>query len=61
MTKYLTIQEVAAHARVSKMTVYRLVKDETLEAVHVGRTIRIPEGAWERYLKKQTTGGDSDG
>ena len=43
--KFLTIAEVAAVMRVSKMTVYRLVHNGELPAVRVGRSFRVPEQA----------------
>lgn len=50
--KFLTVAEVAAAMRVSKMTVYRLVHNGELEAVRVGRSFRVPEHAVEEYLRK---------
>lgn len=50
--KFLTVAEVAAQMRVSKMTVYRLVHNGTLEAVRVGRSFRVTEEAVEDYLEK---------
>ena len=47
---FLTVAEVAAQMRVSKMTVYRLVHAGELEAVRVGRSFRVPEKAVEEYL-----------
>lgn len=46
----LTVEEVAAILRVSKMTVYRKVHTGELESVHFGRSFRIPANAIERYL-----------
>ena len=43
--KFLTVAEVAALMRVSKMTVYRLVHSGELPAVRVGRSFRVPEDA----------------
>jgi excisionase family DNA binding protein len=48
--KFLTVAEVAALMRVSKMTVYRLVHGGTLPAVRVGRSFRVPEQAVHDYL-----------
>jgi len=48
--KLLTVAEVARVMRVSKMTVYRLVHGEELEAVRVGRSFRVPEQAVSSYL-----------
>jgi len=50
--KFLTVAEVAAVMRVSKMTVYRLVHSGELEAVRVGRSFRVPENAVNDYLRK---------
>jgi excisionase family DNA binding protein len=49
--KFLTVAEVAAHMRVSKMTVYRLVHSGELPAIRVGRSFRVPEKAVHDYLE----------
>jgi len=49
--KFLTVAEVAAHMRVSKMTVYRLVHSAELPAIRVGRSFRVPEKAVHDYLE----------
>jgi excisionase family DNA binding protein len=50
--KFLTVAEVAAVMRVSKMTVYRLVHNGELPAVRVGRSFRVPEGDVDEYLRR---------
>jgi excisionase family DNA binding protein len=50
--RFLTVAEVAASLRVSKMTVYRLVHAGDLPAVRVGRSFRVPEDAVNDYLRK---------
>jgi excisionase family DNA binding protein len=47
---FLTVSEVAAIMRVSKMTVYRLVHGGDLTAVRVGRSFRVPGPAVRDYL-----------
>jgi len=49
--RFLTVAEVAAVMRVSKMTVYRLVHSGELPAVRVGRSFRVPEQAVHNYLR----------
>jgi excisionase family DNA binding protein len=49
---FLTVAEVAAAMRVSKMTVYRLVHAGELPAARVGRSFRVPEEAVNEYLRK---------
>ena len=49
--KFLTVAEVAALMRVSKMTVYRLVHNGELPAVRVGRSFRVSEDDVNDYLK----------
>jgi excisionase family DNA binding protein len=51
---FLTIAEVAAAMRVSKMTVYRLVKSHAIAAVRVGRSFRVPEEAVNDYIRRVT-------
>src|SRR5688500_5580730 len=48
---FLTVAEVAAMMRVSKMTVYRLVHAGELSAVRVGRSFRVPERAVQGYRR----------
>ena len=47
----MTVAEVAALMRVSKMTVYRLVHSGEMTAVRVGRSFRVPEKAVHDYLR----------
>jgi excisionase family DNA binding protein len=49
--QFLTVAEVAATMRVSKMTVYRLVHAGDLPAARVGRSFRVPRTAVEDYLR----------
>jgi len=50
--KFLTVAEVAAVMRVSKMTVYRLVHGGELPAVRVGRSFRVAEQTVHDYLRE---------
>lgn len=49
--KFMTVAEVAALMRVSKMTVYRMVHGGDLPAMRVGRSFRVPEDAVHEYLR----------
>lgn len=46
----LTVAEVSALLRVSKMTIYRMVHAGEMTHVRVGRSFRIPAEAVERIL-----------
>lgn len=50
----LTVAEVAAALRVSKMTAYRLVNDGALKGLRIGRTIRVRREALEAYIESVT-------
>ncbi|QKT08418.1 helix-turn-helix domain-containing protein [Gordonia sp. X0973] len=50
-SQFLTVAEVAALMRVSKMTVYRLVHNGELPAVRVGRSFRVHAKAVHDYLE----------
>lgn len=56
---FLTVAEVAAVMRVSKMTVYRLVHSGHLPAIRVGRSFRVPENAVHEYLRQSYVGVQS--
>ena len=49
--KLLTVAEVAAIMRLSKMTVYRMVNSGQMPALKVGRSVRIPEHVVDEYLR----------
>jgi len=53
--RFLTVAEVAAVMRVSRMTVYRLVHAGELSSVQIGRSFRVPEAAVHDYLKNAFT------
>lgn len=46
----LTVGEVAQQMRVSKMTVYRLIKSGQLPAIRVGKNYRLRRGDVQNYL-----------
>ena len=50
--RFLTVAEVAAMMRVSKMTVYRLVHSGELPAIRFGRSFRVPESAVSEALTR---------
>jgi excisionase family DNA binding protein len=52
----MTVAEVAAIMRVSKMTVYRLVHSGEIEAIRVGRSFRVPKQAVDQYLRDASVG-----
>lgn len=51
-TAYLTIAEVAAAMRLSRMTVYRMVRAGTLAADRFGKSYRVPEFAVTEYIRQ---------
>lgn len=50
--RMLTVAEVAATMRVSKMTVYRLVRSGELPAARVEGSFRVHHEAVQSYLRK---------
>lgn len=53
--RLLTVAEVAAHMRVSNMTVYRLIKSGQLPALRVGKNFRIRGTDLAAYLDASRT------
>ena len=50
----LRLPEVASLLGVGRSTVYELVQRGDLPAVHVGRAVRIPSAALQRWVEQQT-------
>lgn len=53
-SNFLTIAEVADVMRLSKMTVYRLVQSNEIEAVRFGRQYRVSENVVSDYIERST-------
>jgi excisionase family DNA binding protein len=52
--KYITVAEIATEIRVSRMTVYRLVRDGYIKSTRVGRSFRIETADFRAYMDKNT-------
>lgn len=50
--KYMTVEEVARLLRVSRRTVYLLIRSKKLHTVKVGNRFRITNEDIEEYLNK---------
>ena len=57
ITRLLTVAEVASVMRVSRMTVYRLIRRGQLKAIRVGRNYRVRETDLNSYLEAQAVSG----
>jgi len=53
--KMLTVAQIAGHLGLCKMTVYRLIHAGRLPAIQVGRSYRIKQSTFDRYLKEART------
>ena len=53
ISRLLTVAEVAVVMRVSRMTVYRLIRRGDLQAIRVGRNYRVREADLSSYLDSQ--------
>ncbi|MGQ0670814.1 MAG: helix-turn-helix domain-containing protein [Actinomycetota bacterium] len=53
--RFVTVSEVASLLRVSRMTVYRLIRQGDLPAVRMGRALRLREDEVHRYIDGRYT------
>lgn len=58
MARLLTVAEVASIMRVSRMTVYRLIRRGQLKAIRVGRNYRVTEEDLKAYLESSAVTGE---
>jgi excisionase family DNA binding protein len=47
----LSVSDIAEHLKVSKMTVYRLIRSGKLDAVRIGHSFRVTLSAVEAYVR----------
>jgi excisionase family DNA binding protein len=59
ISRLLTVAEVATLMRVSRMTVYRLIRRGQLKAIRVGRNYRVRENDLSEYLEAQAVSGQA--
>lgn len=57
----LTLEEVAALLRVSRITVIRRVRAHELPAVKIGKAWRVSQAALDRWMKLRTTSDSGTG
>jgi putative molybdopterin biosynthesis protein len=55
-----TVDEVAHELRVSRDTVYRLVRAGKIGAHRIGGQVRIPAEAVDAYVRRRKTGQDDE-
>lgn len=50
----MTVAEVAAALRTSKMTIYRTIRAGKLGAIRIGNAFRVPEAEYKAYVDRST-------
>ncbi len=53
MDRLMTIEEVAAYMQVSRFTVYRLAKGQSIPATKIGRQWRFQKEEIDRWMREQ--------
>jgi excisionase family DNA binding protein len=52
----MSVEDVARELRIARGTAYELVHQESFPAIRIGRCIRVPRQAFEKWLESQATG-----
>jgi len=60
MTELMTLEEVAAYLRVTKKTIYRLLKQGKIPASKVGHQWRFDKASINEWLKQKSGGADAN-
>ncbi len=53
--RVFNVDEVAAHIGITRQSAYRLIRDQKLRCIHVGRLVKVPESALVEYLRGSST------
>ena len=51
----LTVPEVAEELRIARSYAYRLVHENSIPSVRIGRSVRVPRAALERWVDERTS------
>jgi excisionase family DNA binding protein len=54
MNEYLKPQQVAARLQISSRMVYKLIEAGTIPVIRIGRVVRVPADALDRWLVDHT-------
>ena len=57
LVKVLTVPEVAEYLHVSRVTIYRMLKQKSLPAFHVASQWRVRVDDLERWMRRREPGG----
>jgi excisionase family DNA binding protein len=60
MTELMTVEEVADYLRVTKKTIYRLLRRDSIPATKVGHQWRFDKDAIDEWLHQNPAGGKKD-
>ncbi|MBA7627253.1 Regulator of RpoS [subsurface metagenome] len=60
MTKLMTVKELARYLRVTKKTIYRLLKGGKIPATKIGRQWRFDRASIDRWLGQNLTGAKAN-
>jgi len=58
MAKIMTVKEVAEHLHISRLTIYKMVKNGRMPAFRIGTDYRFDAEAIDRWTKAGGDGGD---
>jgi excisionase family DNA binding protein len=57
MNQLLTVQEAGAQLRLSRVSIYRLIRDGALRSLKLGGCRRIPQREVDRLVDRRTRAG----
>lgn len=52
MDELLTVKEIAERLKISKYTVYDMIKRREFPSIRCGRSIRVPDSDFRDYLER---------
>jgi excisionase family DNA binding protein len=58
LERLLRVAEAAARLAISRTTLYQMMGAGELRAVHIGRSVRIPEAELDRFIRDQYRASD---
>ena len=61
MEKFFTPEELAGRFKLTRMTIYRLIRARKIPAIRIGKSYRISEQDLEKWMEGQRVSNQAEG
>jgi len=60
MEEYSTPEEIGKRLKISRVFVYKLIRERKIPSIRIGRAVRIPNDKLQQWLRERERCGDCE-